>query len=208
MKKISIIDFRGGNLYSVIQACKEVGGTAKITNDYEEILNSDGLILPGVGSFPSAMKILKEKNLIKPIKDFVSSGKPFFGICLGFQLLFSKSEEFENCDGLGLIDGEVLKFKNINNTIKVPHIGWNKIYSDRNWSNTPLKNIKQKEHMYFVHSYFVKPKNVNDSLSMTEYEGSEYCSSILKNNIFATQFHPEKSGKFGLSIYKNWINKL
>ena len=208
MKKISIIDFRGGNLYSVIQACKEVGGTAKITYDYEEILNSDGLILPGVGSFPSAMKILKEKNLIKPIKDFVSSGKPFFGICLGFQLLFSKSEEFENCDGLGLIDGEVLKFKNINNTIKVPHIGWNKIYSDRNWSNTPLKNIKQKEHMYFVHSYFVKPKNVNDSLSMTEYEGSEYCSSILKNNIFATQFHPEKSGKFGLSIYKNWINKV
>lgn len=208
MKKVSIIDFEGGNLFSVIQACKHVGVKASVTNDLNEIENSDGLILPGVGSFPHAMKVLNSKKLVTPIKDFIKSNKPFMGICLGFQLLFSKSSEFENCDGLDIIKGTVNKFDFISKKCKVPQIGWNKIYSESNWLDSPLNKIINNEYMYFVHSYFVDPLNKNEVLSYTKYENFEYCSSIKKNNIFATQFHPEKSGLEGLKIYKEWSNLL
>jgi glutamine amidotransferase len=208
MKKVSIIDFDGGNLFSVIQACKHVGIEASVTNDFNEIKASDGLILPGVGSFPHAMKILNSKKLVTPIKDFIKSNKPFMGICLGFQLLFSKSSEFENCDGLDIIKGTVNKFNFNNKKCKVPQIGWNKIYSESNWLDSPLNKIVNDEYMYFVHSYFVDPLNKNEVLSYTTYEDFEYCSSIRKNNIFATQFHPEKSGLEGLKIYKEWSELL
>lgn len=208
MKKVSIIDFEGGNLFSVIQACKHVGVKASVTNDLNEIETSDGLILPGVGSFPYAMKVLNSKNLVTPIKDFIKSNKPFMGICLGFQLLFSKSTEFGNCDGLDIIKGTVNKFDFSNKKCKVPQIGWNKIYSESNWLDSPLNKIVKDEYMYFVHSYFVDPLNKNEVLSYTKYENFEYCSSIKKNNIFATQFHPEKSGVEGLKIYKEWSKLL
>ena len=208
MKKVSIIDYEGGNLFSVIQACKSVGLNASITSDYNEILKSDGLILPGVGSFPYAMKMLKKKDLINPIKDFISSNKPFMGICLGFQLLFSQSEEFENCNGLDIVKGAVRKFDFKDKIIKVPQIGWNKIYNEDGWKNSSLENIKQLEYMYFVHSYYVVPEDKNNILSYTKYENFEYCSSIIKNNIFATQFHPEKSGTEGMKIYKKWSKLL
>lgn len=208
MKKVSIIDFDGGNLFSVIQACKHVGIEATVTNDFNEIKTSDGLILPGVGSFPHAMKILNSKKLVTPIKDFIKSNKPFMGICLGFQLLFSKSSEFENCDGLDIIKGTVNKFNFNNKKCKVPQIGWNKIYSESNWLDSPLNKIVNDEYMYFVHSYFVDPLNKNEVLSYTKYENFKYCSSIKKNNIFATQFHPEKSGLEGLKIYKEWSKLL
>ena len=208
MKKVSIIDFEGGNLFSVIQACKHVGIEATVTNDFNEIKTSDGLILPGVGSFPHAMKILNSKKLVTPIKDFIKSNKPFMGICLGFQLLFSKSSEFENCDGLDIIKGTVNKFNFNNKKCKVPQIGWNKIYSESNWLDSPLNKIVNDEYMYFVHSYFVDPLNKNEVLSYTKYENFKYCSSIKKNNIFATQFHPEKSGLEGLKIYKEWSELL
>ena len=208
MKKVSIIDYDGGNLFSVVQACKSIGLDATITSDCNEILNSHGLILPGVGSFPYAMKMLKKKNLINPIKDFISSNKPFMGICLGFQLLFSQSEEFENCNGLDVVRGTVRKFDFNNKNIKVPQIGWNKIYNKNGWNNSSLKNIKQEEYMYFVHSYYVDPLDKSNILTNTKYEGFEYCSSIKKNNIFATQFHPEKSGNRGIEIYRNWSKLL
>jgi len=208
MKKVSIIDYEGGNLFSVIQACKSIGLDATLTSDYNKILKSDGLILPGVGSFPYAMNILKKKNLINPIKDFISSNKPFMGICLGFQLLFSRSEEFENCDGLDVVKGTVRKFDFQDKNIKVPQIGWNKIYNGIGWKNSPIENLKQQEYMYFVHSYYVDPFDKKNILSYTKYEGFEYCSSIKKSNIFATQFHPEKSGIEGIKIYKKWSNLL
>ena len=208
MKKVSIVDFEGGNLFSVIQACKSIGLNATITNDYNEILISDGLILPGVGSYPHAMKVLKKKDLVSPIKDFISSGKPFMGICLGFQLLFTESEEFENCKGLNLIEGSVRKFSFKDKLVKVPQIGWNKIYKSKDWKNTPFKNLKHDEYMYFVHSYYVKPLMKENILSLTKYEDFEYCSSIKKNNILATQFHPEKSGIEGIKIYKEWSKLL
>jgi glutamine amidotransferase len=208
MKKVSIIDYEGGNLFSVIQACKSIGLDATLTSDYNKILKSDGLILPGVGSFPYAMNMLKKKNLINPIKDFISSNKPFMGICLGFQLLFSRSEEFENCEGLDVVKGTVRKFDFQDKNIKVPQIGWNKIYNGIGWKNSPIENLKQQEYMYFVHSYYVDPFDKKNILSYTKYEGFEYCSSIKKSNIFATQFHPEKSGIEGIKIYKKWSNLL
>lgn len=208
MKKVSIIDFEGGNLFSVIQACKYVGIETKLTDNSSEILKCDGLILPGVGSFPYAMKVLKQKKLIDPIKEFIKTGKPFMGICLGFQLLFSKSEEFVDCKGLNLIEGSVRKFNFDDKSKKAPQIGWNKIYSKKNWSKSPLSNVKNNEFMYFVHSFYAQPKNEMDILSYTNYESFEYCSSILKDNIFGTQFHPEKSSKVGIEIYKEWSKLL
>ena len=208
MKKVTIIDYEGGNLFSVIQACKSIGLDVTITSNYNEILKSDGLILPGVGSFPYSMKILKKKDLVNPIKDFISSNKPFMGICLGFQLLFSKSEEFENCNGLDIIKGKVKKFEYKDDKIKVPQIGWNKIYNFKGWNNSPLRDISQNEFMYFVHSYYVDPFDKKDILTYSKYENFEYCSSIINNNIFATQFHPEKSSSEGIKIYKNWSKLL
>ena len=154
------------------------------------------------------MNMLKKKNLINPIKDFISSNKPFMGICLGFQLLFSQSEEFENCNGLDVIRGTVRKFDFKDKNIKVPQVGWNRIYNQNGWKNSSLENIKQQEYMYFVHSYYVDPFYKKNILTYSEYEGFEYCSSVKKNNIFATQFHPEKSGIEGIEIYKKWSSLL
>jgi glutamine amidotransferase len=209
MKKIGIIDFKLGNLFSVEQACKTVGLEVQITSDPNEILSFDGIILPGVGAFGDAMSNLNGLDLVTPIKDFVDSGKPFMGICLGFQLLFSESEEFGDNKGIGLLDGEVRRFDNtFNSKMKVPQIGWNKIYSDSNWGDTPLAHVTNNEFMYFVHSFYVQPAKNDFVLTKTNYEGKEYCSSIKKDNIFATQFHPEKSGELGIEIYRNWSKLL
>ena len=206
-KTVSIIDFNVGNIYSVVQACKEIGLKVNLTSDYEEIINSDGVILPGVGAFGTAMKNLKNDGLDLAINDFVATGKPFMGICLGLQLLFSESEEFGYNKGLGIINGKVLKFNHSDK--KVPQVGWNTIYSnDKLWKSSPLNSINQNEFMYFVHSFYVKPSLDKYVLSKTKYHDFEYCSAIKKNNVFATQFHPEKSGKRGLEIYKNWSNLL
>jgi glutamine amidotransferase len=207
MKKVAIIDFKVGNIFSVVQACKKVGLLVEVTSDYNTILSSDGVILPGVGAFGDAMITLEEQNLIKTIKDFVQTGKPFMGVCLGLQLLFTNSEEFGNHKGLDIIKGTVKKFDSTKT--KVPQIGWNKIYKDFNtWENSPLEDTINNEFMYFVHSYYVIPSNKNVVLTNTNYSGIEYCSSIKKDNILATQFHPEKSGEKGLEIYKNWSKSL
>lgn len=207
MKKVAIIDFKLGNIFSVVQACQEIGLDVNVTSDYKKIMASDGVILPGVGAFGDAMSNLSKQDLIEPIRDFVSTGKPFMGVCLGLQLLFSESQEFGSHKGLDLIEGTVVKFNKDN--MKVPQIGWNQIYnSKRGWEETPLENISNNEFMYFVHSYYVKPNKEENILTKTNYSGLEYCSSIQKDNIFATQFHPEKSGEKGLQIYRNWSKNL
>lgn len=214
-KKVTIIDYKAGNLFSVQHACSYIGLDAMITSDKEEILKADGAILPGVGAFGEAMANLKKLDLIEPIIEFAKSGKPFMGICLGLQLLFTRSEEFGSHKGLNLIEGQVLKFpaKNQNGKIiKVPQIGWNQIYPpaihEQRWRNSPLDNINSGEFMYFVHSFYVVPSEPNDILSLTNYEGVEYCSSIQNKNIFAAQFHPEKSASEGIKIYQNWAKAL
>ncbi|WP_074405874.1 MULTISPECIES: imidazole glycerol phosphate synthase subunit HisH [Aquimarina] len=212
-KKVVIIDYKLGNLFSVKQACDTVGIDAKISSDREDVLNADALILPGVGAFIEGMNNLKKLNLVSAIKEKTNNGNPLFGICLGQQLLFSKSEEFGAGEGLNIISGVIKKFpENFENSkVKVPHITWNKIYSvNQEWENTAFVDLTNNEFMYFIHSYFVQPTSESCILTKTNYSGIEFCSSILKDNIFATQFHPEKSGEKGLSIYKNWasINNL
>jgi glutamine amidotransferase len=213
-KIIVIVDYKLGNLFSVNQALLNIGLEAKISSDPNEILSADAIVLPGVGAFSDAMNNLKCLNLINPIKASVDSGKPFLGICLGLQLVFSESEEFGMTKGLGLIKGQVKRFANtvINGkTRKVPQIAWNQIHqiNDRSWENTPLSGIKSGEFMYFVHSYYVEPEE-QVGLSRTNYDGQDYVSSILRNNLFACQFHPEKSAHEGMKIYSNWakINNL
>ena len=202
----AIIDYKMSNLYSVQAACQEVGLSSIITSNENEILNAKIAILPGVGAFGKAMKYLKDSKLDDCIYQFVDSGKPFVGICLGLQLLFESSDEFGNYKGLGLVKGKVEKFELHSNNITkypVPQIGWNKIECNGiSWDNTLLCNIQNNDFMYFVHSFYAKPENESIILSKTTYGKTEYCSSIQQKNIFACQFHPEKSGEIGLRIYK------
>jgi glutamine amidotransferase len=212
-KKVVIIDYQLGNLFSVKQACDTIGINATISSDREDVLNADALILPGVGAFIEAINNLKSFGLDTAIQEKVKNGTPIFGICLGLQLLFTESEEFGAGNGLDLISGVIKRFpENFEKRkIKVPHIAWNTIYkSDQNWDKIALKELKNNDFMYFIHSYYVKPSDNSCVLTKTNYDGIEFCSSILKDNIFATQFHPEKSAEKGISIYKNWalINNL
>lgn len=213
-KKVCIIDYKLGNLFSVNQALINSGLNATISSDKSDILNADALVLPGVGAYGDAMNHLKSLDLIDPILHAVSSDKPLLGICLGLQLLFTESEEFGLVKGMGLIKGRVTRFNNTNaegELRKVPQIGWNTIapQGSRKWTETPLQNVAENVYMYFVHSFYIDPYE-DVGLSKTNYDGQEYISSILKEKIFACQFHPEKSGEAGLKIYHDWavINNL
>lgn len=209
-KKTVIIDYGLGNLYSIEQACNHVGYEPIISSNIEEIINADALILPGVGAFRVAMDHLRERELIQIINDFAISGKPLMGVCLGMQLLFEESEEFGLNKGLGLIPGVIKKipenFKE--QKLKIPHIGWNRLFKGNiDWEGTPLNEISEDEFMYFVHSYYAEPLDESTILTYTYYQDFKYCSSVQKNNIFGFQFHPEKSGEEGLTIYKNFLSR-
>lgn len=204
MKKVTIIDYQLGNLFSVKQACEVIGVAAKVSDKPKDIIESDALILPGVGAFKEAVDQLKSLGLFEVIIDEVKKGKPLMGICLGLQLLFTKSEEFGETEGLNLIPGVINKFDS-QSGMKVPHVGWNHVMkANQTWENTPLESLDFEDYMYFVHSYYVVPEDEECILTNTQYLGTEFCSSIKKSNIFATQFHPEKSAEKGLSIYRNW----
>ena len=212
-KKVAVIDYGMGNLFSVEKACEYVGLMPVITSDKKVISDASAAILPGVGAFGDAMDTLKRLDLVSVIKDFIQSGKPFMGICLGMQLLMSESEEFGLHRGIDIFKGRVIKFKNDLKTIKVPQVGWNQILmperkKENYWSGTPLENIKNGEYMYFVHSYHAVCEDENSILTMTDYEGVKYSSGLLKNNVLACQFHPEKSASEGIKIYKNWANLI
>jgi len=211
--KVVIIDYRLGNLFSVRQACEQVGIEAVVSSDPEEIVAADGLLLPGVGAFGNAMENLYELGLIEPIRAFAAQGGPIFGICLGMQLLFDESEEFGLHQGLGLLRGRVVKFPDQSQgrkRLKVPSIGWGKIeFNPLNPLHDIYANvIDEDEWMYFVHSFYVQPAVATDTLTETVYGDVRFCSSVLRDNIFGTQFHPEKSGVAGLRIYKTWSNTL
>jgi glutamine amidotransferase len=214
-KKVVIVDYQLGNLFSVKHALLNIGVETIISLDPNDILDADALVLPGVGAFKDAMDNLNRLGLTEVLIQFVNSGKPFLGICLGLQLLFSDSEEFGSSNGLNIIPGKVKRFINIDNQgqfVKVPQIAWNTINkpSIDMWPKSPLFDINDGEDMYFVHSYYVEPIDRSTILTITNYAGITYASSIIKNNIFACQFHPEKSASEGLKIYKNWatLNKL
>ena len=197
--QISIIDYDSGNLRSVAKALEKYGVDPITTSDSDIILKSDAVILPGVGSAPSAMQALSNRNLIEPIKQYIALGKPFFGICLGLQLLFNKTDEGDS-DCLGVISGNV---RQLSSGLKVPHMGWNSI--DIKKTHPILEGIPSGEFFYFVHSYFVVPQESGYITATTDY-GEVFCSIFAKDNLIATQFHPEKSGDIGLRIYKNFVD--
>tara|TARA_B110000858_G_C17741245_1_gene445023 strand:- start:501 stop:1130 length:630 start_codon:yes stop_codon:yes gene_type:complete len=206
---IAIINYGMNNLYSVQNACRNLGMNSIITDDHETIMKSKIVILPGVGAFGEAIRNIRSKNLDKTIYDFINSGKPFFGVCLGMQLLFDESEEFGSNQGLGIIKGKVSRFKSdIKKKLIVPHVGWNKVlFNNNNYINSVMKNNDNEEFMYFVHSYYVTPSSKGIELTSTIYQDTTYCSSIIMENITAFQFHPEKSGNKGIKIF-NEIKKL
>lgn len=203
--EVSIIDYNTGNLGSVKNIVKKAGGKAKIISTKEEVLEAKRIILPGVGSFDTAMKKLKDRNLIDAIKEKAISGTPTLGICLGMQLLCKKSEEGK-INGLGLIDLEVQSFKeHISSQKKVPHMGWN--VAKEAISNHPLlSDINSPMRFYFVHSYFV-PLHKEYTLTTTQYD-NDFSSAIQNKNILGVQFHPEKSHKYGMKLIHNFLENF
>lgn len=212
---VAIVDHGLGNLYSVKRACEHVGLRAVITAQREEIERADGVVLPGVGAFGDAMVTLRRLDLVAVLRDVAAANRPLLGICLGVQLLMSESREFGTHQGLDIVKGVVVPFNSPKEgcrSLKVPHVGWNRISppstNERRWDRTPLENIAVGEFMYFVHSFCVQPTDPDVSLSVTRYGDVEFCSSVQRGNIFACQFHPERSGVEGLKVYRNWARSL
>lgn len=195
---ITIIDYGMGNLRSVQKGFEKVGFNAKITSNPEEVIAAPAVVLPGVGAFKDAMDNLKETQMIDAIKEVVKKGKPFLGICLGLQLLFSESEEWGIHKGLDIVEGRVTRLPE---GVKIPHMGWNEIEMVN--ESPIMKGIDSGSHFYFVHSYYVEPVNPKVVTCQTEY-GIKYTSIIKQDNVFGIQFHPEKSSTLGLKILKNF----
>ncbi|MGH7163931.1 MAG: imidazole glycerol phosphate synthase subunit HisH [Nitrospiraceae bacterium] len=196
---IAIIDYGMGNLRSVQKAFEAVGHGAVVTRDRRVLSEASHLVLPGVGAFADCMRNLEEYGLIEPIRRGIESGKPFLGICLGLQLLFTESEEFGVHKGLDIVSGRVKRFPAT--ALKVPHMGWNALTIRR--TAPPLREIDSGAHLYFVHSYYVEPADAAVVSTRTEY-GIPFVSSIWRDNLFACQFHPEKSQAVGLRIVRNF----
>ena len=206
--QVAIVDYGMGNLFSVKQACAQAGLRADVTSVKRDILAASAVILPGVGAFGTAMESLAKLDLVEPLKDVAASERPFVGICLGMQLLMTESHEFGRHRGLGLIEGEVVPLPPMTNDgcrFKVPQVGWNHVHAagdGSSWKSTLLDGLVDDEFMYFVHSFYCKPADPGLVLTTTRY-GLEFCSSLRRRNIFACQFHPERSARQGLQIYRN-----
>ena len=197
---IAIIDYQMGNLRSVQKAFERVGHEAHITDDPSLIAQADRVVLPGVGAFRDAIAELQRRHFVEPIRDFIDSGKPFLGICLGLQLLFDVSYEDGTYEGMGILPGEVVRF-DLPREFKVPHMGWNQVaYHHR----PPIfAGVPEQSHFYFVHSYYVKPAHDDDVALLAEYS-HPFCAAVWRDNLVATQFHPEKSQENGLQVLKNF----
>ena len=200
---IVIIDYDAGNLRSVQRACEKVGIVSEVSSDPERVLHADKIIFPGVGSAESAVETLKKRGLDNAIVDFFRAGKPILGICLGLQILLDHTEEGDKkC--LGLVSGACERFKFSDRSLKIPHIGWNDIQI--NFDHPVLDKIEDGDQFYFVHSYYAKLPHEQEIASSTEYGNMKFCSALAKDNLFATQFHLEKSGELGLKILKSFGN--
>ena len=202
---IAIIDYGAGNIQSVYKALKFIGADCKVTSDKDEILNADGAILPGVGSFGDAMDTMTKRGIKDTIIEYTKSGKPFLGICLGLQLLFPESEETPGVKGLDIFKGTITKIPNQNRTLKIPHMGWNNISIKQ--KNGIFKDIEGEPYVYFVHSFYLKAQD-KDIVAATTLYGVEIDAAVQKGNIIATQFHPEKSGEVGLKMLKNFVEMV
>ena len=212
-KRVTVIDYGAGNILSVCRGIERLEGEVQVSVDPQEILASDRILLPGVGAFGLAMDKLLKLNLVEPLQAFAKSGKPFLGICLGMQLLMDTSEEFGVNEGLGLIPGENVRIpdQTVNgDLLKRPQIGWNQIHpgtDQSQWEGSLLEDHNIHDSLYFVHSYMVIPRNLDDRLAFCSYGGYEVTAVVARGNIIGCQFHPEKSGEVGLKILDHFLNQ-
>lgn len=205
---ITIVDYQMGNLRSVQKAIERAGGSAIVTSDPHEVANSEALILPGVGGFGEAVAELRARDLEKPILDFLTSGKPFLGICLGLQLLFETGYEGGLHRGLGVLPGDVVRFTPADRALKVPHMGWNSVRSPKTFDLTQeprmLDPSDEGAFFYFVHSYYVRPADPSLVALESDYDGP-FCAMVQRGPLIATQFHPEKSQQTGLRFLRRFV---
>ena len=199
---IAIIDYDAGNIKSVEKALLLLGQEVKITDDAQEILSADKVVLPGVGAFGDAMGNLERRGLVPVIRETVEKGTPFLGICLGLQLLFERSDEAPGVAGLGILPGEILRIPS-KEGLKIPHMGWNSLHLEH--GGRLFDQVSEQSYVYFVHSYYLKAGEEEIVKASTEY-GVHIHASVEKGNVFACQFHPEKSSEVGLRILSNFVN--
>ncbi len=200
---IALLDYGSGNLRSVHKSLLKVGADVRLVQRPAEIGNARGLVLPGVGAFDDCINALRKQELLEASRAFIQTGKPFLGICVGYQALFEKSEEFNSCAaGLGIFRGSVVRFAE-KPGLKIPQIGWNQIEIAK--TNCPLfRGIENGSYVYFVHSFYPQPVDASIVATRTDY-GNTFASSVWRDNVFATQFHPEKSQKVGLQLLNNFV---
>lgn len=200
---IALLDYGSGNLRSAHRALLKVGADVRVVQHPKEINGAHGMVLPGVGAFDDCMNALRKQELLEAARDFIKTGRPFLGICVGYQALFERSEEFNSCAaGLGLFGGSVVRFGE-RPGLKIPQIGWNQLRITK--TDCPLyRGIADGSYVYFVHSFFPKPTDKSIVATETDY-GDTFASSVWRDNVFATQFHPEKSQKVGLQLLKNFV---
>lgn len=212
---IAIVDYGLGNLFSVQAACEYAGLSAEVTYNAASLAAADAVILPGVGAFGDAMSELQRRGLVDPLRELAAAGKPMIGICLGLQLFMTESHEFGHHQGLGLIAGDVVRFekpKGQAGELKVPQVGWNRVQvpagNPQRWVDTPLAGQRDGVYQYFVHSFYARPADESVVCATTTYGDVTYSSCLYKGNVFACQFHPERSGRDGVAVYhelKRWI---
>ncbi len=200
---IAVIDYGAGNLQSVIKALNYIDCKCIVTNKKDEIMNCDGALLPGVGSFGDAMHSMNNSGVTVAVNEFIKTGKPFLGICLGLQLLFGGSEESPDDAGLNILKGSITKIPDCDGTLKIPHMGWNSLNIQK--YDGLYKGMEGSPYVYFVHSYYLKAEDPQIVSATTEY-GALIDASVQYQNIYATQFHPEKSGRTGLKILNNFVD--
>lgn len=219
---VAIVDCALGNLFSIRQALTHVGLLAEISHDIDTIKSAAAVVLPGIGAFGDAMRALRETGLDRALREFAATGRPLIGICLGMQLLFSESNEFGKHQGLGLIEGDVVRFPEPQGEyleayprLKIPLIGWNQLVRETdggaaaNFEGSLLSGLPQGTFMYFLHSYYVRPADLESvMLTRTQFGELFYCSALRQDNIQAFQFHPERSGEDGLRVFRNLAEKL
>jgi imidazole glycerol-phosphate synthase subunit HisH len=201
---IALIDYGSGNLRSVHKALRKVGAEVRVSQKPDEMSGAHAVVLPGVGAFDDCVQALERQGLLDACKRFIESGRPFLGICVGYQALFEKSEEFNSCAaGLGVFKGKVVRFSEANG-LKVPQIGWNQLESID--TRCPLyRGVAEGSYVYFVHSFFPEPIDRSIVATQTTY-GETFASSVWRENVFATQFHPEKSQAIGLRVLRNFVD--
>lgn len=199
---ICVIDYGMGNLRSVSKALEKVGGSVQVSSSPDDLKTAEKIVLPGVGAFGDGCRELKERGLFEPLRQTLLQEKPFLGICLGMQLLFEESEESPGVQGLRILSGRVVKFRNPN--VKVPHMGWNEMKIQKK-DSAPFQGVGDGSFFYFVHSFYPVPQDPSLVLGTAEYGGEKFAAFVVKKAIWASQFHPEKSQDAGLQILKNFV---